>query len=383
MAREFIPIAKPFLGEEEHAALRAPIDSGWVTQGPEVAAFEQEFAAYVGATHATAVSSCTTGLHLALLHAGVGAGDEVITVSHSFIATTNAIRYCGAVPVYVDIDPMTYNMDPSLVESAITPKTRAVLCVHQMGMPCDLESLRGIAETRGVALIEDAACAAGSEIQFGGEWQRIGAPIGDACCFSFHPRKVMTTGDGGMLTTRDETADGAYRLLRQHGMSIPDTARHGAREVVIEAYTAPGYNYRMTDLQAAVGRVQLQRMPDLIAERRRLASRYHTALAPMDGVHPPHEPAWARSNWQSYAVRLDDSISQRDVMQRMLDGGIATKPGIMNAHREPCMAGYEPRFPLPHSEAARAHVILLPLYVGLDDGAQDYVVETLGASLRS
>src|SRR5690349_20095064 len=195
-SRPMIAIAKPFLGEEEAAAAREAILSGWVTQGPRVEAFEREFAAYVGASHACAVSSCTTALHLALHALGVGPGDEVITVSHSFIATANAVRYCGATPIFIDIDPRTYNMDPALIEAAITPRTKAIMPVHQIGLPCDMPAILAIAQKHGLPVVEDAACAIGSQINVNGNWDRIGKPHGTVACFSFHPRKVITTGDG-------------------------------------------------------------------------------------------------------------------------------------------------------------------------------------------
>src|SRR5258705_9878873 len=266
-----IPIASPWVGEEEVEAAARPLRSGWLTQGPEVAAFEREFAAYVGATHACAVSNCTTALHLALLALGVGPGDEVITVSHSFIATANAIRYCGAVPVFIDVDPATFNMNPRAIEAAITTRTRAILCVHQIGMPCEIAAIVATARRYGLWVIEDAACAIGSEVLVDGRWERIGKPHGDIACFSFHPRKVITTGDGGMITTANPELDRKFRLWRQHSMSVPDTVRHGAREVIFESYPEMGFNFRMTDLQAAVGRVQVTRLSTIVAERRQIA----------------------------------------------------------------------------------------------------------------
>lgn len=378
-----IPIAKPLLDEREADAVRRVILSGWITQGPEIAAFEREFAASVGGTNACAVSNCTTALHLALLAAGVGPGDEVITVSHSYIATANSIRYCGAVPVFVDIDPETYNLDPSLVKDAVGPRTKAILCVHQIGMPCDLSQLVGLAQQYDLPLIEDAACAIGSEILWNGRWERIGMPHGDAACFSFHPRKILSTGDGGMITTRHPEWDAKFRLWRQHAMSVPDTVRHGSSKVIFESYPEIGFNYRMTDVQAAIGREQLKRLPELVARRREKAALYQMLLADIPGLRLPYEPEWARSNWQSYAVRLPATADQVQVMQTLLDDGIATRRGIMCAHREPAYTKepWRSSAPLSESERAQDECILLPLYHQLTNEEQQFIGDRLRAAI--
>jgi len=377
-----IPIALPLLADEEADAARAAVLSGWVSQGPEVAAFEREFAALIGAPYACAVSNCTTALHLALTALNIGPGDEVITVSHSFVATANCIRYCGATPIFVDIDPDAYNIDPDRVSEAIGPRTRAIIAVHQMGMPCDLVALTALAARQGVALIEDAACAAGSQIRMNGSWERIGKPRGLIACFSFHPRKVITTGEGGMLTTADAELDRRFRLLRQHGMSVPDTVRHGSPQVIFEDYLLVGFNYRMTDVQAAVGRKQLERLPELVARRRALASRYSDLLGNIDGLRLPFEPDWARSNWQSYCVRLPDRLDQRAVMQKLLDQGIATRRGIMCSHREAPYADIERPRDLRQSELAQDHSILLPIYAQMSEDDQQRVTHALRTELR-
>ena len=380
-----LPIARPTLGEAELDAVRRPLASGWLTQGPEVAAFEHEFAAFVGAPHACAVSNCTTALHLALRAAGVGAGDEVITVSHSFIATANAIRYCDAVPVFVDVRPDTYNIDPSRLEAVISSRTRAVLVVHQLGMPCELATIVQIARRHGLPVIEDAACAAGSEILWEGAWERIGRPHGDVACFSFHPRKVMTTGDGGMLTTSHPEWDRQFRMWRQHSMSVPDTTRHASQRVVFEEYSEIGFNYRLTDLQAAIGRVQLQRLPGMVARRRDLARRYHELLAGIPDLQLPFEPSWARSNWQSYCVRLPAGCDQGRIMQSMLDEGISTRRGVMSAHREPAYQREpwraEHRNALAISEEISDDGLMLPLFGDMTDDDQSRVASVLARAI--
>jgi dTDP-4-amino-4,6-dideoxygalactose transaminase len=244
-----------------------------------------------------------------------------------------------------------------------------------------MKAIMEVARRHDLPVIEDAACAIGSEIRIDGQWQKIGRPLGDVACFSFHPRKVMSTGDGGMLTTNNAKWDARFRRLRQHGMSVPDTVRHGSAQVIFETHPEVGYNYRMTDIQAAVGREQLKRMPDIVGTRRRLASRYTDLLGDIRGIAPPHEPDGVRSNFQSYCVRLPEHCDQRAVMQAMLDAGIATRRGIMCAHREACYAAAPLHEPLPNSEAAQDHCIILPLYPQMTEEEQDTVINGLRSAI--
>lgn len=410
-----IPIARPLVGVEESDAASLVIQSGWLSQGPKVAQFESDFSSVVGAGHACAVSNCTAALSLALFAVGVRPGDIVITVSYSFIATANAVRDCGAEPFFIDIDPNTGNMDFGALEGAlterfdwtgesaylrdVTPFVRcdasplyyyarkpgrlaAILLVHQVGIPADMARILPLAKRHQIPVVEDAACAIGSEIyleEIG--WAPIGKPHGDVACFSFHPRKVITTGDGGMITTNNFDVDHLCRLLRQHGMSVSDTQRHASKDVIFEEYTNTGFNYRMTDIQAAIGIEQLKRLPGIINERRRLASIYHKELANIEGLHRPVAPPYTRPNWQSYIITLDDSSRQKDIMQRLLEHGINTRRGVMCAHLERPYASLWPKGVLPHSEHARDFGIILPLYAGMSDADVMRVVRELRGAL--
>ena len=409
-----IPIAKPLLGNEEAGAVRDAIMSGWVAQGPMVEAFENTFARAVGARHACAVSNGTAALHLALLAAGVMPGDVVITVSHSFIATANAVRHCGAEPLFIDIEPDTYNMDPQALLQVLTDdctqsnarlyykhigriakgdsplavrglaeypagRVAAIMPVHQMGIPCDISAIRQAAQLFSLPVIEDAACAVGSTVSLnaGEVWENVGRPHGDIACFSFHPRKLITTGEGGMITTNDSSLDQKYRLLRQHGMSIPGAARHSSPSVVFETYLMSGFNYRLSDIHAAVGMAQMERLPAMLSERNALARLYHDLLGATEHLKLFTPPAYGRTNWQSYPVQLTDDcrLHQTDVMEKLLARGISCRRGIMNAHQEPpyLAAGWV----LPHSEKARDRTILLPLFNGMSADDVHFVASAL------
>ncbi len=367
-----IPIAKPYLTADEAQAAYDTILTGWITQGPRVAEFEEKFANYTGAKYAVAVSNCTTALHLAMIVAGVGPGDEVICPSMSYIATANSIKYVGAKPVFAEINPATYNLDVNDTAKKITAKTKAILLVHQIGMPADINAFKALAEKHNLKLIEDAACAAGSSYK--------GAKIGshsELVCFSLHPRKVISTGDGGFVTTNREDYYQRMKLLRQHGMSVNDRVRHESSKLIFEDHVEVGYNYRMTDIQAAVGIKQLEKLDWIVAERRKIAMRYHEAFKDIEFIQLPKEENGYFSNYQSYSIYLKDDcpVSRNEIMQKMLDDGIATRRGIMTSHRETAYKTECEGLSLPVSEKACDRSIILPLYIPMRDEDIEKVIE--------
>jgi perosamine synthetase len=372
-AARTVPVARPWLGEEEAAAASEAVRSGWVAQGPRVAEFESVFAAVVQASEAVAVSSCTAALHLALVVMGLGPGDEVVVPSLSFIATANAVRYVGATPVFADVDPVTGNLTAATVEAALTSRTRAVMVVHQAGMPADADELRALCRPRGLLLLEDAACAAGSAYR--------GRPVGSGCpiaAWSFHPRKVITTGEGGMVTTTDEGWATRLRRLREHGMSVSAADRHAADRPVVEQYLETGFNYRMTDIQAAVGLVQLTRLKAIVARRRDLAARYAQALSDIAGLQVPHDPPYGETNHQSYWVVLPDDfpLTRNALLHFLAERGVSARRGIMAAHLEPAYGGQR-RPDLPVTERLTARSLVLPLFHDMASSDQDRVVSAL------
>ncbi len=372
-----IPVARPCFGAEEEAAVLEVLRSGWVAQGPTTALFEEEFARAVGTRHAIATSSCTTALHLAVIASGAGPGDEVILPSFTFPATANAVLYEGATPVLVDIDPDTLNIDPQAVEAALTDRTRAILGVHLFGAPCEIGRLAEIARVRGAFLIEDAACAIGTEI--GG---RAAGSFGDVACFSLHARKVTTCGEGGMITTDDDAIAERLRSLCNHGADRSAAARHaeGAAPAVVQ-YTQLGYNYRLSDVQAAIGRVQLGRLESFVEERGRIAVAYEAALSGLTGLHLPRRPADGRHSWQSYVVSLgeDSPIAPEAFMATLADRGVSTRIGTYAVHREPYFRERFGTLSLPASDAAFLRSVALPIFNGMPDESVEEVIASIRA----
>jgi perosamine synthetase len=367
-----IPITRPSLGDEEAAAAGEVIRSGWLTQGERVEQFETAIAKYVGAEYAVAVSNCTSALHLALIAAGVRPGDEVICPSFSFIATANAIVHAGATPVFVDIEPRTYNVDPELVEAAITPRTRAIMPVDQIGLAADMASITAIARQHGLVVIEDAAPSLGAMVG-----SRYVGSLSNFTCFSFHPRKSITTGEGGVITTDDPVAAAWLRRVRSHAASTSDLQRYRSGAVAFEEYRELGYNYRMTDIQAAIGLVQMRKLGSILAERRRLAARYGELLAASDWLEVPFEPTDRMHTFQSYCVRVLPPRQREAIMPELAALGIATRRGVMAIHLEPYYRERHPRLRLPVTEQMALETLLLPLFPGLTALEQDLVADSL------
>ncbi|MEV5803090.1 DegT/DnrJ/EryC1/StrS family aminotransferase [Streptomyces collinus] len=373
MSTDRIPVMIPWLGEEEARAASDAVLSGWVAQGPRVAAFERAFAERVGAEHGIAVSSCTTALHLSLVALGLGPGDEVVVPSLSFIATANAVRYVGAEPVFADVDPTTGNLTGATVDAVRTPRTKAVLAVHQGGVPADVAALRAACAEWDLPLVEDAACAIGSTAG--------GKPVGHGAllaAWSFHPRKVVTTGEGGMITTDDAQWAARLRRLREHGMSASAAERHASDKPVLESYLEVGFNYRMTDVQAAIGLVQLGKLDAMVTRRRALAARYETLLRDVPGLTPVRDPAHGQSNFQSYWVLLaeDFPVGRDDLLAALAAAGVSARRGIMASHLEPAYAGH-PAAPLPVTERISRDSLILPLFHTMTEAQQDRVVAVL------
>jgi dTDP-4-amino-4,6-dideoxygalactose transaminase len=367
-----IPINKPYIGDEEKILVSQVIESGWVSQGPKVAEFEERFAEYVGAQCAVATTSCTTALHSTLSLYGIGAGHEVIVPSLSFIATANVVIHCGAVPVFVDIDPETFNVDVKKIEEVITDNTKAIILVHQIGLPADLETVCSIARKHGLKVIEDAACAIGSAYR----GKRIGGH-GNVACFSLHPRKIITTGEGGMITTDDEDFAARLKRFRHHGMSISDIERHESGKVIIESYPEIGYNYRMTDIQGGMGIAQLRKLPFILDRRRQIAALYNRELHNIPNIKILKVPDYIYYNYQSYWVELLHSAPvSRDVfMQRLLEKGVSTRRGVMAIHLERCYR--KDTVFLPETERITKNTVLLPIYPSLTEEEQMYVIQCI------
>ncbi|WP_243062725.1 DegT/DnrJ/EryC1/StrS aminotransferase family protein [Humibacter sp. RRB41] len=371
---------RPWLGAEEIAAVTEVIESGWVAQGPKVAAFEADFAAHQQTDYAVAVSSCTTALHLALKVSGVVAGDDVVVPSFSFIATANAPTYVGANPVFADVDPLTGNLTAATVEAALTPGTRAIIAVDQGGVPVDLDAIREVCDPRGIVVIEDAACAAGSTYK--------GRPVGagaEIAAWSFHPRKILTTGEGGMLTTSHADWAERARRLREHAMSVSATARHASVVSPKEEYTEVGFNYRMTDLQAAIGLVQLARLDEVVQRRRTIAAAYTRAIADVAGLRAVSDPRYGTCNFQSFWVEVGPEypLDREKLLLALGEADISARRGIMAVHREPAYSHVHADVPV--TEHLTDNTLILPVFHQMTPEEQDRVVAVLreGATCRS
>lgn len=371
--KKIIPVAKPYFTKDDEEAVAAVVRSGWVLQGPKVEAFEKWLGNYIGSRYAVATSSATTAMHLGLLASGIGPGDEVLVPSFSFIASANCIVHAGATPVFVDIDPMTYNLDPADVERKITKKTKGILAVHQVGLAANLPALAKLARTAKVLLFEDCACGLASKINGNhvGNWGVWGA-------FSFHPRKAITTAEGGLLVTGDKQIAKAVSMLRAHGASIDVKRRDASRKVMFESYPLIGYNLRMSDIHAALGLSQFTKLTSILEARQEVAARYHKAFFGHPVIVPPFTPPGYYHTFQSYMIRLKGGARIRDrLMQKLLDVGIATRRGIPSAHLEAPYRRLYPRLKLPHTERASLETLTIPIYKGLTLKEQDFVIDRI------
>ena len=376
MSRQ-IQISLPSTGDDEWQATREPLTSGWLTQGPKVAAFEKAFAERHAVKHALATTSCTTGLHLILAAMGIGPGDEVIVPAFTWVATANVVLYCGATPVFVDVERDTHNIDPADVARKLSPRTKAVIAVHLFGLCADMDALRAVLPAN-VPIIEDAACASGASYK--------GTPAGGlglAAAFSFHPRKSITTGEGGMVTTQDAALAATADQLRNHGASISEEQRHkGPKPYLLAEFNLLGFNYRMTDLQGAVGLVQLAKLDRFIDERDRWASWYMEQLAGIPWLRMPQRAAHGKHAWQAFVTTVDPSLAplpRNQIMEKLQQQGIATRPGthavhLLGYYRE--RYGFKPA-DFPGARDCDANTMAIPLHNRMNADDYAYVVEAL------
>jgi perosamine synthetase len=376
MEKRNILISLPSMDEEEWEALKAPIESGWITQGPKVKEFETMFAKRHNVKHALAVSNCTTALHLALIACGVKEGDEVIVPAFTWVATANAVMYCNATPVFIDIDPLTFNVDVTQIKNKITSKTKAIIPVHLFGLCADIDYIK--ANFPDLKIVEDAACAAGSALQ-----GRPSGSLGDIGCFSFHPRKSITTGEGGMLTTNNDVIAENLNKLRNHGASISEEQRHhGPKPYILAAFDIVGYNYRMTDLQGALGTVQLKKLDRFIDERQTWADYYSEQLKDIIWLRTPQVPEGYKHGWQSYVVFIDEQkspLKRNDMMEVLQQKGISTRPGTHAVHM---LGAYANAFTIkpedfPGAFAADQYSMSIPLHNKMVKEDFDYIIEAL------